>query len=82
MVIEANFYEVGMGMTNTVFSFEIEGMKCGGCVSAIETALNILGDVENVCVSLDKHQVTLLSTRTAAEIAQVITAAGFPASQK
>ncbi len=67
-------------MTNTVFTFSIEGMKCAGCVSAIEKALNELGDVDNINVSLDEHQASVSSSRPAEEIAQAITAAGFPAS--
>ncbi|VAW94794.1 Lead, cadmium, zinc and mercury transporting ATPase; Copper-translocating P-type ATPase [hydrothermal vent metagenome] len=67
-------------MPNTSFTFSIEGMKCGGCVSAVETALNELGNVDDIKVSLEQHQVTVSSSRAADEIAQAITAAGFPAS--
>ena len=67
-------------MSNSMLTFSIEGMKCGGCVSAIEKALNELGDVENIQVSLEQHQATVSSSRSAEEIAQAITAAGFPAT--
>lgn len=65
-------------MTKMIFS--VENMKCGGCVTAIETALNNLDGVEDINVSLEEHQATVSSSRTAEEIAKVITDAGFPAT--
>ena len=67
-------------MTNTSHTFSIEGMKCAGCVAAIETALKELGNVDDINVSLEQHQATVSSSRSAKEIAQAITAAGFPAT--
>ncbi len=67
-------------MTNTSLTFSIEGMKCAGCVSAIETVLNELANVDDINVSLEQHQATVSSSRPAEEIAQAITAAGFPAT--
>ncbi len=67
-------------MINTALTFSIKGMKCGGCVSAVETALNELGNVDDITVSLEQHQASVSSSRPADEIAQAITAAGFPAT--
>ena len=64
----------------TKMTFSIENMKCAGCVAAIETALNAVDAVEDINVSLEEHQATVSSSKTAEEIAKVITDAGFPAS--
>jgi len=58
----------------------VENMKCAGCVAAIETALKNAGGVEDINISLADHQATLLSSKPAAEIAKIITDAGFPAT--
>lgn len=61
--------------------FAIENMKCAGCVSAIETALKTLDGIEDLNVSLENHQATLSTSIPAAEIANVITDAGFSATR-
>ena len=65
-------------MTQLIFS--VENMKCGGCVTAIETALNTLDGVYDINVSLENKQATVTSTKSEEEIAKTITEAGFPAS--
>ena len=61
-------------------TFSIKNMKCAGCVAAIETALNTLGEIDDITVSLGEHQATVSSSKSADEIAKTITDAGFPAS--
>jgi len=62
--------------------FDVSKMKCGGCTSAVTNALNALDDTEVVEVSLEDHQAIVKSSKTAKEIADVITASGFPAELK
>lgn len=64
----------------TQLIFLVENMKCGGCVTAIETALNTLDGVYDINVSLENKQAIVTSTKSAEEIAKTITDAGFPAS--
>lgn len=59
--------------------FSIENMKCAGCVAAIETVLSACDGVEDISVSLEEHQATVSSSKSAKDIAKVITDAGFPA---
>lgn len=60
--------------------FSIEKMKCAGCVAAIETALSACDDVEDIKVSLEEHQASVSSSKSAEDIAKVITDVGFPAT--
>jgi len=55
-------------------------MKCAGCVSAIETALNTLDGIDEVNVSLETHQASVNTTQSPEIIAKVISDAGFPAT--
>ena len=48
-------------MSNQV-TLNITGMKCGGCVSAVEDALKAVDAVESVNVSLDKNDKRILRT--------------------
>ena len=64
----------------TKMSFSIENMKCAGCVAAIEAALTTLGEVDDINISLEEHQATVSSSKTAEDVAKVITDAGFPAT--
>ena len=64
------------------FEFDVSNMKCGGCVSAVQTVLNKLDETEVIDVNLDKHSAVVESLKPAQEIADVIAAAGFPAEVK
>lgn len=59
--------------------FNVQNMKCGGCVSAVKKALEALDEVESVDVDLDAGKVTVEGDFDVASIAGVITAAGYPA---
>ena len=63
-------------------TFNVSNMKCGGCVSAVESALNELEDTEIINVSLDEQQAIVKSSKPSKEISDVISAAGFPAEAK
>ena len=69
-------------MSSENITLNITGMKCGGCVSAVKTALGELEETEVIEVSLDEHKAVVKSAKTSQEIADVVTAAGFPAEPK
>ena len=54
-------------------------MKCAGCVSAVEEAVKALNGIDEVKVSLEKHQAIIKSSETADALIKAITDAGFPA---
>ena len=57
--------------------FKINGMKCGGCVSAIEKSLTELEGVETVEVDLDTSMASVKGSASADNIVAAIDAAGF-----
>jgi len=57
----------------------VSNMKCGGCVSSVEKALNALDGVDSVNVSLDDKRATITGTADPAFLAKVVTDAGYPA---
>lgn len=59
--------------------FNVANMKCGGCVSAVESAIKALNDTDVVEVSLDAKRAVVNSDLNADEIAKAITDAGYPA---
>jgi len=59
--------------------FNVENMKCGGCVSAVTEALQALDKTEVIDVSLEKHHAVVKSALAAEEIVAAISHAGFPA---
>jgi copper chaperone CopZ len=60
-------------------TFEIQGMKCMGCVSAVKKALEGFAGVTAVEVDLEGGQATVSGDFDPAQVAQVITDAGYPA---
>ncbi len=67
-------------MSNTQISFSVSNMKCGGCVSAVESALKEVSGIEDIKVGLEEPQVTVSSSMPAADIAKIISDAGYPAT--
>jgi len=59
--------------------FNVENMKCGGCSSNVEKALADISGVESVTVDLEAKTVSVEGEIDAANIAKVITDAGYPA---
>jgi copper chaperone len=50
---------MSVGRINTMtVAIKIEGMHCGGCVSSIERAAQVLDGVSNVRVSLQDKELT------------------------
>lgn len=62
-------------------SFNVDNMKCGGCVSAVTQALQALENTEVVDVCLEQHHAVVISALPAEEIAAAISHAGFPAKR-
>lgn len=57
----------------------IENMKCSGCVSAVEKALESVAGVETVDVSLDNKSATIVADCLPEDLVRVVTEAGYPA---
>ncbi|AFY94258.1 heavy metal translocating P-type ATPase [Chamaesiphon minutus] len=70
--------------TNTIV-LDVTGMKCAGCVSAVEKHLLNQAGVESACVNLLTGVAaisTAATTVTASELAAKLTASGFPAQPR
>ncbi len=58
--------------------FKIDGMSCGNCVNAIETAVAQINGVNHVIVSLDRKEAVIDADEALVEeIMQTITDSGF-----
>lgn len=70
-------------MTNTL-QFNIEGMRCDGCVSGVQTALEAVEGVSTAEVNLEEKsaQVTAGGSVTAAALIAAVEKAGFQAALK
>ncbi len=61
-------------------TFNVEKMMCGGCVSAVEKALQVLDGVEKVVVDLDAKTATVEGSVDADKVITALTEAGYPAT--
>ncbi len=61
--------------------FNVEKMMCGGCEANVKKALADISSIESVQVDLDAKTVTIDGDIDSAEIAKVITDAGYPATE-
>ncbi len=59
--------------------FEIQGMKCMGCVSAVKKAVEGLPGVSAIEVDLEGAKATVSGDFDPGQVAQAITEAGYPA---
>ncbi len=59
--------------------FNVQNMKCMGCVSAVKAAVEPLDGVQSVEVDLEGATATVEGEFDAAAVAAAITAAGYPA---
>jgi copper chaperone CopZ len=59
----------------------IPAMKCGGCVSTVESTLKALSDVDTVVVDLESKQVTIEGEVSIDTAIAAVTNAGFPAEK-
>jgi copper chaperone len=68
-------------MSNSNAKFNVSGMTCGHCVAHVKEALEATSGVVSAAVDLDAKtaEVEYNSEISAAEIAAVIDAAGYPA---
>jgi len=60
--------------------FNVEKMMCGGCEANVKKALADVANIDSVEVDLDAKTVTVEGAIDSAEIAKIITDAGYPAS--
>ena len=67
-------------MSNTI-RLSIPGMKCGGCVSAIEKALGEQAGVISSQVDLETKTALVESNIAVSELNEAIKAAGFDAAE-
>ena len=65
-------------MSNTIH-LSIPGMKCNGCVSAVEKALNSEAGVNQVSVDLESKRAEVESDAPVAVLVAAIKTAGFDA---
>ena len=65
-------------MSNTIH-LSIPGMKCNGCVSAVEKALNSEVGVNQVSVDLESKRAEVESDASVAVLVAAIKTAGFDA---
>jgi len=60
--------------------FNVEKMMCGGCEANVKKALTDIASVDSVEVDLEAKTVAVEGDIDSAEIAKIITDAGYPAS--
>lgn len=63
---------------NTMYRFQVEGMSCGHCVSAIGRAIAVEDPQAKVSVDLASQSVVIASDAGMAEIAEWLAEAGYP----
>lgn len=66
-------------MSNIV-KLAVSGMKCDGCKTTVEKALSEVAGAESVEVSLEEASATVQGDADPAELARVVTEAGYPAT--
>ena len=64
-----------------MLSLKVSGMTCGGCIKAVSKAIQSQDPQAKVEVDLASQMVNLETSLSAAQASQIITDAGFPASQ-
>ena len=60
--------------------FKINGMKCGGCVAAIEKAIKELDGVEAVEVNLETSMASVTGNVSGDAVVAAVDGAGFSAA--
>ena len=61
--------------------FNVEKMMCGGCEANVKKALADVAGVDSVEVDLEAKTVTVEGAIDAADIAKIISDAGYPATE-
>lgn len=58
--------------------FHVEGMSCGGCVTAVRSAIEALDGVSSVDVSLEEQSAVVEGSVDADAVVEAVTSAGYP----
>lgn len=66
-------------MSGNDIKLKITGMKCGGCVSAVEDALKSINGVAAVTVSLEQNIAVVSGDVNVDQLIDAVEAAGFKA---
>jgi len=62
-----------------VTTYEVPGISCGHCKSAIEAEVGALDGIESVVVDIDRRQVAVVGTADDGTIRAAIIEAGYEA---
>ena len=68
---------VSQAQSLQTITFTISGMRCAGCVNAVEQALTALAGVHSVCVNFADHSAVITTTLNAERIIDVLKHAGY-----
>jgi copper chaperone CopZ len=79
-MIQTSSNEVN-NMSEQHYQLAITGMKCQGCVSNVDKALNAVAGVKSAAVSLEQNSASVTGDVTAAELIKAIEDAGYKASE-
>ena len=66
-------------MTESQITLHVANMKCAGCVTSVEQAINNTAGVETAEVSLDAGTATVTGNVDVHVLVQNVTDAGYPA---
>ena len=72
--------ELSTNATQTETRLSILGMRCAGCIAAVENALNSVAHVEQVTVNFADHSATVIGNADVVEMKQSLKAAGYDAA--
>ena len=70
-----------MSTTETPIRLAIDGMRCAGCVTSVETALRAVPGVHEASVNFAEHTATVASSANAGSLIAAVVAAGYQASE-
>jgi len=65
-----------------IYILDVPNIKCRKCISVIESALNNMGEVDVISITLEQHQVVISSSRSVNDIINTMTIAGYPSTLK
>ncbi len=68
-------------MSEQHYQLSITGMKCQGCVSNVDKALNAVAGVSSTAVSLEDNCASVTGDVSAAELIKAVEDAGYHASE-
>lgn len=68
-------------MSEQHYQLSITGMKCAGCVSNVDKALNAVAGVTSAAVSLAENSASVTGDVSAAALIKAVEDAGYKASE-